>query len=85
MNLRDLDLSDETLRIFKSLPPRQLECFVLHFVYNLKYKEIAKELGISKGTAHNHIVRAKKTLLTTVPKHPKISSKYIERQPNEFC
>ena len=78
MNLQDLDLSDETLKIFKLLPPRQLECFILHFVYNLKYKEIAKELGISYHTVRNHITTAKKTLLTNSTKHPKILFKYID-------
>ena len=69
INLQSLDLSDSTLRAMQSLTNRQQTCFILHFVYGYKYKEIAKELKISAGNARIIIYRAKK-LLRSVTKHP---------------
>ena len=58
-------LSEQTNKvanILELIPPRSREVFILHRFDSLKYKEIAKLLGISKNTVENHIVKALRIL-----------------------
>ena len=70
INPESLDLSDATLRALQSLTDRQQTCFILHFVYGYKYKEIATGLKISPNTVHFHLKLAKRNLQTNLPKTP---------------
>ena len=72
INPESLDLSDSTLRALQSLTDRQQTCFILHFVYGYKYKEIAGGLNISTNTIHTHLKRAKKTLTLVTQNTPKM-------------
>jgi len=62
INPESLDLSDATLRALQSLTDRQQTCFILHFVYGYKYKEIATGLNISTVNARQITHRTKKQL-----------------------
>ncbi|GEN30249.1 RNA polymerase sigma-70 factor (ECF subfamily) [Cerasibacillus quisquiliarum] len=41
------------------LSPRERQCYLLHFVNQLSFEEIADELKLSKGTIQSYIERAK--------------------------
>lgn len=57
-----LEQTNKVENILDLIPPRSREVFTLHRFDNLKYKEIAELLGISKNTVENHIVKALKIL-----------------------
>ena len=57
--------------ILISLSPRERECYLLHYVNLLTFKEIAEELNISRASVQTYIERARikvkeKALLTAV-------------------
>lgn len=52
--------SDEERRVLeglRSLPPRQRDCMVLRFYFDLKEREIAETLGISPNSVKTHCRR----------------------------
>jgi len=61
----ELDLDDTTKVILERLPKRQKECFILHYAYGYKYKEIAGMLGISVNTVSFHLKTARVNLPKT--------------------
>lgn len=56
------DLSSLVEKLIANLPERQKEVFLLHREKGLTYPEIAEQLGISKNTVENHMVKALKYL-----------------------
>ncbi len=55
--------------ICEELTEKQKLCIELYFNKNLKMSQIAKELGVTKGTVSKHISKAKKC----IEKHLKYS------------
>jgi len=64
--LPPLDLDDETQAIINKLPKRQRECFILHFAYDYKYREIAETLQLTTAIVGRQIQLAR----TKCIKHP---------------
>ena len=56
------DLSDHVQKLISKLPERQKQVYLLHRETGLTYPEIAAQLGISKNTVENHMVKALKYL-----------------------
>lgn len=56
------ELSNQIERLIFNLPNRQKEVYQLHREKGLSYAEIAEQLGISKNTVENHMVKALKYL-----------------------
>lgn len=55
-----IEASDDERRVLKglrSLPPRQRDCMVLRFYFELKEREIAETLGISPNSVKTHCRR----------------------------
>ncbi|WP_245987653.1 sigma factor-like helix-turn-helix DNA-binding protein [Ureibacillus endophyticus] len=59
---RQLTIAEKKLiqSVLSSLPEKQMQCFVLNTAYNRSLKEIAIELGITKGAVQEHIESARK-------------------------
>jgi len=56
------ELSSQVEKLVASLPERQREVYTLHKDKGLTYSEIAVQMGISKNTVENHMVKALKYL-----------------------
>jgi len=56
------ELNTQTEKLIANLPDRQKQVYLLHREEGLTYPEIAKQLGISKNTVENHMVKALKYL-----------------------
>lgn len=56
------ELNTQVEKLILNLPERQRQVFLLHREKSLSYTEIAEQLGISKNTVENHMVRALKYL-----------------------
>jgi len=60
------ELTEEERRAITSmllrLSPRERQCYILRTAYLWKFEEIAKELGITKQTAHQYHTKAEKKL-----------------------
>ena len=56
------ELSHQAEKLIMNLPERQKQVFQLHREKGLTYAEIADQLGISKNTVENHMVKALKYL-----------------------
>jgi len=56
------ELSNNLKKIITQLPDRQKQVYLLHREKGLTYPEIAQQLGISKNTVENHMVKALKYL-----------------------
>jgi RNA polymerase sigma-70 factor (family 1) len=56
------ELNIQTEKLIANLPERQKQVYLLHREEGLTYPEIAEELGISKNTVENHMVKALKYL-----------------------
>ncbi len=56
------ELNNLVKTVIADLPERQKEIYLLHREEGLSYSEIANQLGISKNTVENHMVRALKYL-----------------------
>ena len=56
------ELSHQAEKLIMNLPERQKQVFHLHREKGLTYAEIADQLGISKNTVENHMVKALKYL-----------------------
>lgn len=56
------ELNTQVEKLIANLPERQKEVFLLHKHKGLTYAEIADQLGISKNTVENHMVKALKYL-----------------------
>jgi len=68
---KEADTYAKKERIFKSLrhlPPKCREVFVLSRQNGLTYTEIAENLGISKKTVENHMVKALSIIRNTLKK-----------------
>lgn len=52
------ELSDKVENLIERLPERQKQVFRLNREQGLSYSEIADQLGISKNTVENHMVKA---------------------------
>lgn len=44
------------------LSPRERQCYLLHYVNQLSFSEIEKELNLSKGTIQSYIERARRKI-----------------------
>jgi len=73
LNPEDILVGKELLAVveetIKDLPD---QCkLVFHFVKgkNMKYKEVAEELGITEGTVRNHLIKAMKAIRAEVEHH----------------
>ena len=56
------ELNSHVEKLIANLPDRQKQVYLLHRVEGLTYPEIAEQLGISKNTVENHMVKALKYL-----------------------
>ena len=56
------ELNNLVDKLIANLPDRQKQVYLLHRVEDLTYPEIAEQLGISKNTVENHMVKALKYL-----------------------
>jgi RNA polymerase sigma-70 factor (ECF subfamily) len=56
------ELNNQVEKLISNLPERQKQVFLLHKQTGLSYPEIADQLGISKNTVENHMVKALKYL-----------------------
>jgi RNA polymerase sigma-70 factor (ECF subfamily) len=56
------ELSSQVEKLIARLPERQQHVYLLHREKGLSYSEIAEQLGISKNTVENHMVKALKYL-----------------------
>lgn len=56
------ELSQQAEKLIINIPERQKQVFQLHREKGLTYAEIAEQLGISKNTVENHMVKALKYL-----------------------
>lgn len=52
------ELNIQVEELISNLPDRQKQVFLLHRENGLSYAEIAEQLGISKNTVENHMVKA---------------------------
>ncbi len=56
------ELNSQVEKLIANLPDRQKQVYLLHKEEGLTYPEIAEQLGISKNTVENHMVKALKYL-----------------------
>jgi RNA polymerase sigma-70 factor (ECF subfamily) len=56
------ELNNQVKKLISNLPDRQKQVYFLHKEEGLTYPEIAEQLGISKNTVENHMVKALKYL-----------------------
>ena len=56
------ELNSQVEKLIANLPERQKRVYLLHREEGLTYPEIAEQLGISKNTVENHMVKALKYL-----------------------
>lgn len=56
------ELNNQVEKLIANLPDRQKQVYLLHKEEGLTYPEIAEQLGISKNTVENHMVKALKYL-----------------------
>lgn len=56
------ELNSQVEKLISNLPERQKQVYLLHREQGLSYPEIAEQLGISKNTVENHMVKALKYL-----------------------
>ena len=56
------ELNNQVQKLIANLPDRQKQVYLLHREEGLTYPEIAEQLGISKNTVENHMVKALKYL-----------------------
>jgi RNA polymerase sigma-70 factor (ECF subfamily) len=56
------ELKTKAGKLIDKLPERQKQVYLLHKEKGLTYPEIAKQMGISKNTVENHMVKALKYL-----------------------
>jgi len=56
------ELKNQVDKLIAKLPDRQKQVYLLHKEEGLTYPEIAEQLGISKNTVENHMVKALKYL-----------------------
>jgi RNA polymerase sigma-70 factor (family 1) len=56
------ELNIQVEKLIANLPERQKRVYLLHREEGLTYTEIAEQLGISKNTVENHMVKALKYL-----------------------
>lgn len=56
------ELNTQAEKLIANLPERQKQVYLLHREEGLTYPEIAEQLGISKNTVENHMVKALKYL-----------------------
>ena len=66
------ELRQQLLKAINRLPPQQLQIFKLTREQGLSHEEIAQQLGISKATVKNHMVRALNTLRQYLRDHPEL-------------
>ena len=52
-----------------ALPPRRREAFILAYLHELSYKEIAEVLGVSAATVKNHVASALVDLRRSLAEH----------------
>lgn len=62
------ELNIQVEKLISNLPERQKQVYLLHRENNLTYLEIAEQLGISKNTVENHMVKALKYLRDNIDK-----------------
>jgi RNA polymerase sigma-70 factor (ECF subfamily) len=56
------ELKTQAEKLIDNLPERQKQVYLLHREEGLTYIEIAEQMGISKNTVENHMVKALKYL-----------------------
>lgn len=60
------ELNSKVEKLIADLPERQKQVYILHKEKGLTYPEIAEQLGISKNTVENHMVKALKYLRNNI-------------------
>jgi RNA polymerase sigma-70 factor (ECF subfamily) len=62
----DVDARVDLVRAIRSLPPRQQEAVVLHYVADLPIVEVAAAMGVEEGTVKAHLFKAREALGRTL-------------------
>ena len=71
------ELNIQVEKLITSLPERQKQVYVLHKENGLTYSEIAEQLGISKNTVENHMVKALKYLRKNIDNSMLVSLLFV--------
>jgi RNA polymerase sigma-70 factor (ECF subfamily) len=71
------ELSIKMEKLISNLPERQQQVYLLHREKGLSYSEIAEQLGISKNTVENHMVKALKYLRQNMDNSMLINALFI--------
>ena len=71
------ELNVQVERLISQLPERQKQVYLLHRENGLTYSEIADQMGISKNTVENHMVKALKYLRENMDKSQLINLLFI--------
>lgn len=64
------------LQLVRQLPPQYRMVFVLHVMEGYNHEEIARQLGISRGTSKSNLSKARKKLQAMVQLHNRQVSEY---------
>jgi RNA polymerase sigma factor (sigma-70 family) len=56
----------DLIRAIRSLPARQQEAVVLHYVADLPVNDVAEAMGVETGTVKAHLARAREALARTL-------------------
>lgn len=64
------------LQLVRELPSQYRMVFVLHVIEGYKHEEIAKQLGISRGTSKSNLAKARKKLQALVILHNRQVTEY---------
>jgi RNA polymerase sigma-70 factor (ECF subfamily) len=71
------ELNRHVEKLIESLPERQKRVYLSHREQGLTYPEIAKEMGISKNTVENHMVKTLKYLRQNLKNFLEVSSFFL--------
>ncbi len=59
----DAETNDDIFKIVANFPPRERDSLILRYVYEMRYKEIARELGTTTEAVKKALQRGKNRLL----------------------
>jgi RNA polymerase sigma factor (sigma-70 family) len=62
----DTDSSIVIWQAVRSLPPRQQEALVLHYILDLSLEDAAQVMGCRNGTVKSHLARARKAMAQAI-------------------
>jgi RNA polymerase sigma-70 factor (ECF subfamily) len=63
------ELRAELRAALTALPPAQRECFLLHYVENMRYETMAELLGVSVSALKMRVLRARQALSAALGRH----------------